>query len=48
MGGAAVAVDEESAFEPDVVDMQPESPANWTPRNLFAPLTSIFVGGTGY
>ncbi len=43
-----VAADSDEAFEPDIVDMQPESPANWSPRNLFAPLTSVFVGGTGY
>ena len=44
----AFAVEDDSEFEPDVVDMQPESPANWSPRNLYLPLTSVFVGGTGY
>jgi len=44
----SVAAQSDDEFEPDVVDMQPESPANWSPRNLFAPLTSVFVGGMGY
>jgi hypothetical protein len=35
-------------LEPEVVDMQPESPPSWSPRNLFMPLTSVFVGGAGY
>lgn len=43
---AGVAADP-GEFEPEVVDMQPESPASWSPRNLFLPLSSVFVG-SGY
>ncbi len=47
VAGPASAAADPGEFEPEVIDMQPESPANWTPRNLFLPLSSIFVG-TGY
>ena len=46
--GVAVAQDEvEFDDVVDVVDMQPASRADWSPRNLFLPLTSLFRG-TGY
>ena len=55
LGNAAALAQESSpeaeSVEPetrDVVDMRPEERASWSPRNLFAPLTSIFLGGPSY
>jgi hypothetical protein len=45
---AAALAEESVPLEPEVVDLRPESPAAWSPRNLLLPLTSLFVGGTGY
>ena len=47
LGAPSSGVADPGEFEPEVVDMQPESPASWSPRNLFLPLTSVFVG-SGY
>ena len=32
----------------DVVELIPDDPPSWTPNNLFAPVTGLFLGGPGY
>jgi len=34
--------------EPEVIDLQPDDRASFTPGNLFAPIAAIFRGGTDY
>jgi hypothetical protein len=34
--------------EYDVVELIPDEAPSWTPNNLFAPITGLFMGGPGY
>jgi hypothetical protein len=34
--------------EPEIIDLVPDERASWTPTNLFAPVTSLFLGGPSY
>ena len=34
--------------EYDVVELIPDDPPSWTPTNLLAPITGLFMGGPGY
>ena len=38
--------EEEPGF--DTIELIPEDRAGWTPTNLFAPITGLFMGGPGY
>ncbi len=38
----------ESRVEPEVVELVPEDPPSWSPVNLIAPITGLFLGGPGY
>jgi hypothetical protein len=38
----------DEAIERDVVDLRPDDPAGFTMRNVFAPLTGLFMGGPSY
>lgn len=40
--------DDEDEFEADVLDFQPAEPPGFSMRNVFAPFTSIFLGGPSY
>ena len=46
---APVATGEEAPDDGyDVVELIPDDPPSWTPNNLFAPITGLFLGGPGY
>lgn len=38
----------EQEVERDIVDLRPEDPAGFSMRNVFAPITGLFMGGPGY
>jgi hypothetical protein len=40
--------DDDDEFEADVLDFQPAQPPGFSLRNVFAPLTSLFLGGPSY
>lgn len=44
----AFAQDDEDEFEPDVLDFQPAAPPGFSMRDVFAPITGLFLGGPSY
>jgi hypothetical protein len=45
---ASAAEPTDAAADREVVDMSPEDGVGWSMRNVFAPITSIFLGGPSY
>lgn len=46
--GAAIAAEEDSFADAEVIDMTPDDPVGWSLRNVIAPVISLFQGGLGY
>jgi hypothetical protein len=46
VAGARASADE--AVEPETIVLQPDDRAGWSMRNVFAPITGLFLGGPGY
>jgi len=48
LGGCASGPPEESEVVGELIDLRPQDRVSWSPRNLFAPVTSLFLGGPSY